>query len=95
MKKKMTIEDLARITAKGFEGVDRHLAEIEKRLGGVEGRLEETATKKDIAEMATKKDIAGLHYDISVVQSMPARLDRRVDLLEDDMRLVKTKVGMK
>ena len=62
------------------------MCEIFKHFAEIEKRLDETTTKKDIED---------LRKDISFVQSMPARLDRRVELLEDDMRLVKTKVGIR
>lgn len=39
MAKKMTIEDLAVITANGFEGVDRRLDGIDKRLDHIENIL--------------------------------------------------------
>lgn len=40
MTKKMSIEDLARITAKGFEGVERRFEGVEKRLDGIDMRLD-------------------------------------------------------
>lgn len=39
MVKKMTIEDLAVITAGGFKGVDKRFDEVDKRFDGIDTRL--------------------------------------------------------
>lgn len=78
-KKKITIEGLAQITAKGFGEMDK--------------RFDKTATKLDIERL--EAEINELRRDIAFVQSMPARLERRVDALEDGLRIVKTKLRMR
>jgi hypothetical protein len=40
MAKKMTIEDLAVITANGFKGVDKRLDGVDARLDGIDVRLD-------------------------------------------------------
>lgn len=105
-KKKITIEDLAVMIKHGFdetakradvdarfEKIESRLVGVDSRLNGVDARLDKVATKSDIERLG--KEIAALHYDISFVQSMPARLERRMDTLEDGLRLVKTKLGMR
>lgn len=105
-KKKITIEDLAVMIKHGFDetakkadmdaqfaGAETRFAGMDARFEKIEARLETTATKSDIARL--EKEIALLRYDIGFVQSMPARLERRMDILEDGLRLVKTKLGMR
>ncbi len=91
MKKKMTIEDLARITAHGFSAMEKHFDE----------RFDEMATKVELEqvkeEMATnlEKVKEELQKDIASINRLPARLERRLDVVEDDLRVVKTKVGIR
>ena len=40
MAKKMAIEDLARITANGFDAVDRRFDIVDKRFDGIDKRLD-------------------------------------------------------
>ena len=40
MAKKMSIEDLAVITANGFKGVDKRFDEVDKRFDGIDKRLD-------------------------------------------------------
>lgn len=98
-RKKTTIDDLAVMVKHGFDetakkaDMDARFDGMETRLAKVEARLEKTATKADIEQL--EKEIALLRYDLGFVQSMPARLERRMDTLEDGLRLVKTKLGMR
>ncbi len=78
-------EDLARAVAAGFRGVDKRFDEMEKRF---DGKLE---TVKE--ELQTVKE--ELQSDIATINRLPAHLEHRVDVLYDDMRLVKTKVGIR
>lgn len=98
-KKKITIEDLAVMIKHGFDetakkdDVNARFDEVDARFEKIETRLETTATKTDIARL--EKEIAELRHDLGFVQSMPVRLERRMDTLEDGLRLVKTKLGMR
>lgn len=91
-KKKITIEDLAVMIKHGFDETAKK-DDVNARFEKIETRLETTATKTDIARL--EKEIAELRHDLGFVQSMPARLERRMDTLEDGLRLVKTKLGMR
>lgn len=79
-KEKMTIEDLARITKNGFDT---------------------TATKQEMREVNDRLDKMDGRLD-----KMDSRLDKmenlllrahenRIEKLEDNMRLVKTKIGIR
>ena len=85
MIKKMTLEELARMTANGFAAMEKH--------------FDQTASKSDLDELATKKDLADvkeeLQTDIKRIGNVPLGLERRLDRVEDDLRLVKTKVGIR
>lgn len=90
-KRKTTIEGLAVMVKHGFDETAKKV-DMDARFEKIEDRLEKTATKSDIARL--EKEIAGPRHDLGFIQSMPARLERRMDTLEDGLRLVKTKLGM-
>lgn len=87
VRNKMAIEDLARITANGFASMDKRFEAIETTM----------ATKVELQEVREdlRKTKEELQKDIAHIQRFPASLGRRVDHVEDDIRLIKTKVGLR
>lgn len=83
--KKVTTEELAIMIKRGFDETATTVA--------MDARFAETASKQDIVRL--EKEITELRTDIAHVSRLPASLGRRVDHLEDDMRLVKTKAGIR
>jgi hypothetical protein len=75
----VTLQDVLEVTQQGFEYIDNELREVKAKM----------ATKDDIArleeEMATKDDILRIEN----------RFERRIEILEDDVRVLKTTVGKK
>lgn len=91
-KKRITIDELAIMVKRGFD-------ETAKKVD-MEARFAETATKEDIAALQAdivrlEKEIAELRQDIAQINRLPSVLVHRVDRMEDDIRLIKTKVGMR
>ena len=73
--KKITTEELAVMIKRGFD-------ETAKKVD-MEARFEETATKQDVAD---------IRRDITRIENILIEgLQRRLERVEDDMRLVKTK----
>ena len=58
----------------------------------MEASFDELERRFDDKLETVKKE---LKEDIAHIQSLPASLGRRVDHLEDDVRLVKTKAGIR
>ncbi len=56
MAKKMTIDDLAIITANGFKAVDKRLDGIDARLDGIDKRLDAIDTRLDHIENILLRD---------------------------------------
>ena len=81
--KNITINELAVMVKRGFDETAKNL----------DVRFDETATKQDILRL--EKEIASLREDIAHGNRIPASLGHRVDRAEDDIRLIKTKVGMR
>ncbi len=80
--KKMTIEDLALMVAKGFDGVEVRFDAVEVRFDGVATRFESVATKEDMNMVIGRLD--------RIEHLLIRALDNRVTKLEDDSRVVKT-----
>lgn len=83
MKRKTTIDDLAVMIKRGFDDTvtKADLQAVKKEL------------KEDISRL--EREIAELRDDVSRLTPLPAGIERRLDRVEDDMRLVKTKVGIR
>ncbi|MEK7208361.1 MAG: hypothetical protein AAB699_02305 [Patescibacteria group bacterium] len=56
MAKKITVEDLAGITAKGFEGVDKRFDGVDKRFDAVDKRLDGVDVRLDRIENLLLRD---------------------------------------
>jgi hypothetical protein len=82
-KKEITLDDLAVMVKRGFDETAKKvdLINLTERVGNIEKEL--------------KKEINEVRHDISLISALPARLEHRVDVLYDDMRLVKTQIGLK
>ena len=80
--KRITIEDLARMVANGFSRVDKRLDAIEDTMTGM-------ATKVDLAELEEK-----IEKGFDRLDRQFGGHDRIIDRLQDDMRLVKTKLKL-
>lgn len=106
MKKKITIEDLAIMVKRGFDetakkvdmearfaDIDKCFADMDKRFADIDKRLNGTATKNDIIRL--EKEIEKLDQNISHIGYLPIGIERRLDRVEDDLRVVKTKVGIR
>lgn len=91
-KNRVTIEELAGMIKRGFDATATKAA-MEARFAEVETRFDETATKEDIARL--EREIKELREDMAHLTRVPFTLERRVDHVEDDIRLIKTKVGMR
>lgn len=85
----MTIDELARITQKGFEGVG---AEIKELRGEVKDFKQETYERFDKVETRLNTVEAGLNR---IENRFVGTHQNRIERLEDDMRVVKTtlKIG--
>lgn len=57
----VTLDDLARMVASGFEDVQGQISELKSEVTEIRNTM---ATKADIANMATKDDIAELKEEI-------------------------------
>ncbi|MDO8594172.1 MAG: hypothetical protein Q7R93_01515 [bacterium] len=98
MKEKTTLEELARMTANGFSSMERRFDEVATKLELKEVKEElQTELQTVKAELQTELQTVKteLQKDIAVVQRLPESVGRRLDRVEDDVRLVKTKVGMR
>lgn len=89
-KKHITIDDLAGMIKRGFDATATKV--------DMEARFTDTAKdiaglKQDIARL--EKEIAELRQDIAHLNRIPFALEQRVTRMEDDIRLIKTKVGMR
>ncbi len=86
MAKKMTIEDLAVMVKRGFDDTasKRDVKLVDDRLDKVDDRLQKI-----------EKEVKELREDLAFVTRLPASVERRVDRMEDDIRLIKTKVGLR
>ena len=81
-KKKVTIEDLARITKSGFDTVDKRFDAVDKRFEQVDIKLESFRT-----EVNARFD----HIENLLIRAH----ENRIEKLEDDVRVLKTLVGRK
>ncbi len=75
------------------DSVTQNSTDIENLAGSVKRGFDETATKQDILQL--KEEIAEMHDEIALIERLPVSVERRLDLVEDDMRQVKTKVGIR
>jgi hypothetical protein len=80
IKIKVTLEDVLNVTKEGFKRVDKKFDEIDVRLNNIDVRLNNIE-----GTMATKDDILRIEN----------RFERRIEILEDDVRVLKTTVGKK
>lgn len=92
MKKNLTIEDLAIMVKRGFDETAKKV-DVDARFEKIEARLDKTATKDDIVRL--EKEITKLDQNISHIGYLPIGIERRLDRVEDDLRIVKTKVGIR
>lgn len=89
-KKKITLEELAAMVKRGFDEAAK----------AANARFDETVTRADIVSLKAdiarlEKEIAELREDIAHLKQIPFTLERRIDRMEDDIRLIKTKVGVR
>ncbi|HEY4508406.1 MAG TPA: hypothetical protein VJJ55_01990 [Candidatus Paceibacterota bacterium] len=99
-KKRITIDELAGMIKCGFDATATK-ADIIRLDGDIVGLKKDVyilkqdiaALKVDIARL--EKEIAELRQDILHVNRLPSVVVRRIDRMEDDIRLIKTKVGMR
>ena len=75
---KMTIEDLAIITKKGFDEVDKRFEAVDKRLEKIEQRIIQLPTKEYLDDK-----LADLRGDIILLLR---REDKRLQILIDKLR---------
>jgi tetrahydromethanopterin S-methyltransferase subunit G len=76
-KKGITIDDLAMMTQRGFDGIEKCFDAVETRVG------------RGFAE--TKEEFTKVHERLDVFEHLLiGRHDKRLDKLEDDMRVIKT-----
>jgi predicted nucleic acid-binding Zn-ribbon protein len=92
-KKTITIDELAVMIKRGFD-------ETASKTGFL--RLEEdiNIVKEDVVKIRDdtarlEKEIVGLRKDIEHLNRIPFSLEQPVTRMEDDIRLIKTKVGMR
>ena len=86
-RKSITIEVLAGMVKRGFDETAKK-ADVDTRFDETEKTI-----KQEVARL--EKEIADLHEDVAHLTQLPASIERRLDRVEDDMRLVKTKVGIR
>lgn len=79
-KKKVTIEDLAGMTQRGFDGVD-------KRFGQVDSKIE--SFRAEVNQRFEHIDARFDHIENLLIRAH----ENRIEKLEDDMRILKTLVG--
>ncbi|MEK7208015.1 MAG: hypothetical protein AAB699_00525 [Patescibacteria group bacterium] len=89
-RKSITIEVLAGMVKRGFDETARK-ADMDARFDAVDKEL--ASVKSDIKRL--EKEIADLREDMAFVNKLPASLERRVERMEDDLRLIKTKIGIR
>lgn len=83
--KKITLEDLARMVANGFRGVDERFDRVETRLGHVETKLDGVETRLNSVEenvLSLKQDLLNIN-DRFVPWNAFDRLAHRLDMLGD------------
>ncbi len=73
-RQKMTIDDLAIMVAKGFEGIDKEIGEVKDRLGKVEDNL--ASTRRDVLALGDKFTVKYEFHDLA----------NRVSLLEQKQK---------
>ncbi len=79
------IDNLAGMMKRGFDAVDRRLDGIDRRLEGVETRLNEV-----------ESGLGEIKHELEALTNVRfGGHENRICNLEDDMRVVKTKVGIK
>ncbi|MDP3745872.1 MAG: hypothetical protein Q8Q88_02380 [Phenylobacterium sp.] len=101
-KKQMTIDDLAVVVQKGFQGVDHKFQDIESKMA-TKDMLENLATKDMLENLATKDmldDLAmmtqkGFQYIESkmATKDMLAVVVESIDLVRQDVRDIKITLG--
>jgi len=79
-KKKVTIEDLAIMTQKGFFGMDKKFEGVDKKIEGVDKKIEGLKN-----EMNNRFD--------KIENILIRAHENRLDKIEDDIRVLKTLVG--
>ncbi len=82
----ITLQDVLEVTEEGFVRMDKEFNGIRGEIAGIKDIM---ATKSDIAlleeKMATKDDIKRIEN----------RFERRIEILEDDVRVLKTTMEKK
>lgn len=68
--KKMTIDDLAVMVAKGFDGVNTRFSEVDKRLNNVEKGIDEVkenlaSTRRDVLAMGDRFTLKYEFHDLA------------------------------
>jgi len=71
--KKITIDDLAVMMKKGFDGVDEKFDGVDEKFDGVDEKISTLATKVDLVDLATKIDLINLE----------AKIDKKFKAMEE------------
>ncbi|MEK7152175.1 MAG: hypothetical protein AAB773_01965 [Patescibacteria group bacterium] len=77
------IENLAAMTARGFEKVDKRFEKVDKRLDGIDGRLDGIDSRLD-----------GIDVRLDRIENLLIRDNtNRIERLEDKIRIIETALG--
>ena len=77
------IENLAAMTARGFEKVDKRFEKVDKRLDGIDGRLDGIDGRLD-----------GIDVRLDRIENLLIRDNtNRIERLEDKIRIIETALG--
>jgi archaellum component FlaC len=81
-KKKVTIEDLARITKSGFDAVDKRFEQVDGKIGSFHN------------EMNARFEQVNARFDH--IENLLIRAhENRIEKLEDEVKILKTLIGHK
>jgi hypothetical protein len=76
------MEKSAMITKNSFDDINKRMATMED----LAALRKEMATKADLEDLATKADLEDLEHSLST------KYDHKIDRLQDDVRVIKTKL---
>jgi len=100
-KEKITIDDLATLMKQGFARVDKKMDErFAKAEKDTDRKIDDLATMVQNGFMSAREDLlvvkAELKNDISRLENVVmGNYERRLERVEDNVRLLKTKAGIK
>ena len=100
-KKKMTIEDLAGITKKGFDGVDRRFEQVDKRFDAVDRRFDAVDKRFEHIETRMEDGFRNVNDRLDMVERDVAIIREHIvyrsefEDLVGRMKYVERKLGIK